>query len=792
MPIPLEEILSRLQIKGGSTVGGSSTYASYLPILNSQGVLDPSFFAGAITVTEVANQAARLALSGLNIGDLVKQTDNKTTYVLRTSPSNDNASWTVIGTDYANESTGVSYDPSNTTLTSTDVQSAIDELWTTAVTTIDDRTVTGLVTFNRVGAPFAIGSNATGQLVTGLNADLVDGQHGAYYRNATNINAGTLDPARLSGTYPISISGTAAIATVAIGAQEADHAAEADTATNADHAALADEATTALTANDADNLNGQLGSFYQDAANLNAGTLPAARFDNTSHGQRTGGTLHALATIFDHGFLSKDDKYKIDSIEAGAEPNQNAFSGVLVNGVLITAATETDTFEIASVADEIIVTTDLPNKKVILDFDLGNLSHSTLANLTADDHTQYVHKDVARTITAVHTFAPGSLGAPFQLGGNAYQQTVLGLSAEYLNGKSDTFFQNASNLNAGIVPANRLVGSYNISITGTAGGALPSTGGTLTGPLTVPGLKITGLANPVSALATDSLGNVVAANPNVLFSEDSVQAVISSFLANTDNVEWTYNSTDDTLEAAIVNLTTDDVAEGTTRKYVTWTNVENVLQVGAGLVKDLTSLRVSDRVVLKDVSDAIVVGDITAGDVSAATVETNLLWLPDITATHVDDPNVNPTQDGHLVHKKYLDAAIQSVAPGLGTYDLPVTVTSDFTTLDAKIGEIAVQNSQAYALIKLPASDSANWLGLLELPPATVGEAGFISSIERGELLRLATLVESQAAATIFCPALRVTEPLKGLVTIRMRNGVSSTHVPSKSADAVLRNTSCC
>jgi len=44
----------------------------------------------------------------------------------------------------------------------------------------------------------------------GLDADTLDGQEGSYYRNATNINAGTLATARLSGTYPISISGSAA------------------------------------------------------------------------------------------------------------------------------------------------------------------------------------------------------------------------------------------------------------------------------------------------------------------------------------------------------------------------------------------------------------------------------------------------------------------------------------------------------------------------------------------------------------------------------------------------------
>lgn len=48
---------------------------------------------------------------------------------------------------------------------------------------------------------------------SGLDADLLDGQHGSYYRDASNLNTGVVPVARLSGTYNISISGNAATAT---------------------------------------------------------------------------------------------------------------------------------------------------------------------------------------------------------------------------------------------------------------------------------------------------------------------------------------------------------------------------------------------------------------------------------------------------------------------------------------------------------------------------------------------------------------------------------------------------
>jgi len=73
-----------------------------------------------------------------------------------------------------------------------------------------------------------------------------------------------------------------------------------------------------------DQLNGQTESFYRNANNLNAGSLPSARFGDSSHGSRAGGTLHALATTIAHGFMSSSDKSKINGIESGATADQSA------------------------------------------------------------------------------------------------------------------------------------------------------------------------------------------------------------------------------------------------------------------------------------------------------------------------------------------------------------------------------------------------------------------------------------------------------------------------------------
>ena len=58
------------------------------------------------------------------------------------------------------------------------------------------------------------------------------------------------------------------------------------------------------------------------AADLTAGVLPAARFDDTAHGTRAGGTLHAAVVAAGAaGFMLGSDKTKLDGIAAGAQVN---------------------------------------------------------------------------------------------------------------------------------------------------------------------------------------------------------------------------------------------------------------------------------------------------------------------------------------------------------------------------------------------------------------------------------------------------------------------------------------
>ena len=73
-----------------------------------------------------------------------------------------------------------------------------------------------------------------------LNADLLDNEEGSFYRNASNLNAGTVPLAQIP---------------------------------------------TNLIGKNADQLDGQEGSFYQNAGNLNAGTVPLARLSGITGAQ---------------------------------------------------------------------------------------------------------------------------------------------------------------------------------------------------------------------------------------------------------------------------------------------------------------------------------------------------------------------------------------------------------------------------------------------------------------------------------------------------------------------------
>ena len=167
--------------------------------------------------------------------------------------------------------------------------------------------------------------------ITGLNAIATSG-------SATDLGSGLLPAARFDDTaHGTRAGGTLHANVVAAGAAgfitgtdktKLDGIATGATANAAD-ADLRDRTT--HTGTQAVGTITGLNSIATSgsAADLGAGLLPAARFDDTAHGARAGGTLHAnVVAAGAAGFLTGADKTKLDGIAAGATANTGTVTDV--------------------------------------------------------------------------------------------------------------------------------------------------------------------------------------------------------------------------------------------------------------------------------------------------------------------------------------------------------------------------------------------------------------------------------------------------------------------------------
>ena len=176
-------------------------------------------------------------------------------------------------------------------------------------------TTTGEVKVRSAGATLVVGGGGGGGVSDGDKGDVTVSGSGAVW----TIDAGVVSLAKLADLATSTILGRA---TAGTGVPEALTAAEVRTILNVADGATANAADAVLL--DRANHTGTQGAATitglaavatsGSAADLTAGVLPAARFDDTSHGTRSGGTLHAVATGAVAGFMAAADKTKLDAI----------------------------------------------------------------------------------------------------------------------------------------------------------------------------------------------------------------------------------------------------------------------------------------------------------------------------------------------------------------------------------------------------------------------------------------------------------------------------------------------
>lgn len=173
-------------------------------------------------------------------------------------------------------------------------------------------TTTGEVKVRSAGATQVLGGGAVSD---GDKGDITVSGSGATW----TIDAGAVSLGKMADLATSTILGRA---TAGTGSPEALTAAQVRTILNVANGATANQADAFLLAR-ANHTGTQAASTITglaavatsgSASDLTAGTLPAARFDDTAHGSRAGGALHATATTSVAGFMSSADKTKLDAI----------------------------------------------------------------------------------------------------------------------------------------------------------------------------------------------------------------------------------------------------------------------------------------------------------------------------------------------------------------------------------------------------------------------------------------------------------------------------------------------
>ncbi len=292
------------------------------------------------------------------------------------------------------------------------------------------------ITANSVTAPVITANVAQGTaplvitsttVVANLNADLLDGQQGAYYTNATNLATGTVPAARLPQANTTSNGAVILL----------------DSVSNTSVSVYAPTANAVKTAYDAAitaNTNASNASF------LSSGTVAAARMpaftgDATAPAGTANLTLaNTAVTPGSYGNASSIPAFTVDSKGRITSVTETAVAGV--SGYAYTPANNTFT-----------ITTSA-----------GGSYNATIGTVNAISVTGVLtasaNVNVTGNVTATGTFIAPTFTSNVAVGTAPLTVTsttvVTNLNADLLDGQQGTYYTNATNLATGTVPAARL------------------------------------------------------------------------------------------------------------------------------------------------------------------------------------------------------------------------------------------------------------------------------------------------------------------------------------------------
>lgn len=229
----------------------------------------------------------------------------------------------------------------------------------------------GTLWLNTTTGEVKVRSAGTTQVVGGSSGGVVDGDKGDITVTGSGatwtIDAGAVTLGKMADLATSTILGRASAGT---GSPEALTAAQVRTVLNVANGATANAADSFLL-NRANHTGTQAAATITglvavatsgSAADLTAGTLPAARFDDTAHGSRAGGALHAVATTSVAGFMSSADKSKLDGVATGANnyvhPNHSGDVTSAGDGATTIAANAVGFTKLADIATDSLIGRD--------------------------------------------------------------------------------------------------------------------------------------------------------------------------------------------------------------------------------------------------------------------------------------------------------------------------------------------------------------------------------------------------------------------------------------------------
>jgi hypothetical protein len=275
---------------------------------------------------------------------------------------------------------------------------------------------------------------------TATNATQLNGQGAAFYRDAANLNAGTIANARTTATSSNIVD--------RIVLRDGSGNFSAGTIT----ANLTGTATTATTATNATNLGNNPPSFYTNASNLNAGTLPSVRLGGSYINAITLSNLGNSFTGNGAG-LFNISAANLSGIIANASTTATASnipSTIVLRDSVGNFTAGTITANLTGNATTATNATQLNGQAAAFYRDAANLNAGTIANArTTASTTNTANSIVLRD-------GSGNYTAPFANQATNASTAVLAVEASQLGTSADAYYRNASNMITGTLADARL------------------------------------------------------------------------------------------------------------------------------------------------------------------------------------------------------------------------------------------------------------------------------------------------------------------------------------------------